>query len=280
MRVISVVGILLAVTFLAAHSASSVGRLIPSIESVPAGVDLSILRLRDTDTLRVRVRAGFDASYGRSGEWSVAVPPGMSYVSGLTNARGAKRDVEGSFDLYLRCDRWGDFEITATMSAVHDSLNFVRNDYRAVVHITADSFVVRDHPYPNGFLLKQYVVDGIHYRRHGPWWLPLDPGETADIELGFDSESRLASPPTLHAESAEQATRAGRDTVFGVPIYVAVDRTGRVKLARLNVRHECIPAPIQQAALVAAQNWRFKPATSLGRPVTTLYLINVSVRAH
>lgn len=281
MRVFAIYMLILVAVLLMTPDTSTAGGLIPGIRTVPAGIDLYIGRLGSSDTIRVRVAAGFDPAYGRSGEWELVIPPGMSRLSGRTEAHGAKRDVEGAHDLYLRCERWGDFELLATMTAMQDSLNYVRNDYRAALHVTADSFTVRNHPTPYGFVLRQYVIDGVHYRWHGVWWLPLDPGETEETALGFDSSANIHSAPVIHVETAAHIGSAPSDSSITVPVWVAVDRSGHVKDARLvnPNRERGISQATKAAALVAAWKWRFAPAYSLGRPVSTLYVIKVPVAA-
>jgi protein TonB len=113
---------------------------------------------------------------------------------------------------------------------------------------------------------------------HGNW--PVGPGtgpgdgppvgETAPIHLSFN----MTKPEVIHRVEPRYSEQARRAGVQGMVIVEAViDEQGNVTNVRL-VRG--LPMALDQAAMQAVQQWRFKPALLNGRPVKVFYTLTVN----
>ena len=122
----------------------------------------------------------------------------------------------------------------------------------------------------------EYVCDGVHYRRDGPWWVPLDPGEEV-IEPA--THPRVGEAPTLYAERGVRPMSLSDSSSVDVPVLVAVNRAGRVKDAQPYGLQRGISEASKRVAIAAAWKWRFAPAMTKGQPISTIYVIMVPVSA-
>jgi hypothetical protein len=220
-----------------------------------------------SDTLELRTSLLGDPPLSM-GHWEVVLPPGLALLTGdlrgsdLTLAKSGYFTASGC--AYVRCERWGDFRISYGMQAAQDSTNWSTLEGAVLVHAKADSFAT-EVSWPD--FLRRFVVDGVHYREHSFKLIPLDPGEDERVSTEVGPNGTLQPAPAIHRESAIRASSAAGDSTVEVPVWVAVDRAGRVKAVE----------PTTGPAAEAAWKWTFTPVQSLGRPVSMLYLIRVPV---
>ncbi|HEY5956466.1 MAG TPA: hypothetical protein VIV60_07940, partial [Polyangiaceae bacterium] len=248
------------------------------------GLSTHFVRSGTSDTLRIRVIPGVDPPLAH-GHWEVSLPSGMTLLAGDLRRAGPTATLRGVYEARVRCDHWGDFELTCHIEAAKDSVASSSLSYSVQVHVTAESLAVSD---TRRRLRRETVFNAIHYRLHSGWWIPLDPGEDAEVEPGYDSAANLLSAPATRRESAMRAGLGTSDSTVEVPVYVVVNRAGCVKAVEATtsvatfdpVRRTFVATPGRMitsadltAASAAAWKWTFAPAHSLGRPVSMLYLI-------
>jgi protein TonB len=95
-------------------------------------------------------------------------------------------------------------------------------------------------------------------------------GETAPIHLSFG----MTRPEVLYQVQPRYSEQARRAGVQGMVIVEAViDEQGQVTKVRL-IRG--LPMALDQAAMQAVQQWRFKPAMLNGHPVKVFYTLTVN----
>lgn len=104
----------------------------------------------------------------------------------------------------------------------------------------------------------------------GPGVGPGIGAETAPIHLSFG----MTRPEVIHQVQPRYSEQARRAGVQGMVIVEAViDEQGQVTNVRL-IRG--LPMALDQAALQAVQQWRFKPALLAGHPVKVFYTLTVN----
>jgi hypothetical protein len=242
------------------------------MDEVPASIDLFVYRVGVSDTIRltqnVNVRYGGAATW----RWKTILPAGLSVLSGTIEEDAGRLSVSKAYEALIRCEQWGRFEILGSITATSDSANWITDDVRLILHATEDSFYVSR----NGHVRLEYVVDGVHYRREGGWWAPLDPGEELIEPV---THPKVGEAPTLHAERAVRPMSSSDSSSVDVPVLIAVSRAGRVKDAQVYGPQRGISEASKRVAIAAAWRWRFAPAMSKGQPISAIYVIMVPVSA-
>lgn len=232
--------------------------------SGPAGFNLMLHRRADGDSLRLLISVGG----GRGGRvnWEAVLGEGLQALEGQTSGLGG-----GGHAIEVKCLRWGEFSIVGRVTVQWDSLNSGVLAGELRVRVTPDSVVelgsIRT-------LEKVWTRDGVRHVQVECIWLPLDAGEPAGSPLARALDRRPAPLRAVPARSA--ALGAGKPTVE-VRVIVAVDRAGRVKATRYMGMADAPARAVIDAALAAAREWTFPPATSEGHPASALYEIWVPV---
>lgn len=230
----------------------------------PAGLDFGLHRRADGDSLRLVVAV----SGGRGGrvDWEAVLGEGLQALEGQTSGLGG-----GDHAIEVKCLRWGEFSIVGRVTVQRDSLNSGVLARELRFRATPESLVVND---SRRTLEKVWTRDGIRYVQVECIWLPLDTGEPAGSPLARALDRRPAPLRAVPARSA--ALGAGKPAVE-VRVIVAVDRAGRVKATRYMGMADPPARAVIDAALAAAREWTFPPATSEGHPASALYEIWVPV---
>ena len=243
----------------------------------PASMEIFMSRQRSSDTVDVEVVVYFNSPCTNwRGEWRIWPMDGLEPVAGALQESGTTADIIGTHFARLRCTRWGEFEIRGFFGTAVDSLNRTSHEYRVTFRASPDSFVYTRHM-EVASASRQHVLGGIHHRSTGWVWLPLDPGESEQVEPGFDERNHKSPPPALQKASGVLPGAVSKDSSVTVMVRVAVDREGRVKdvyARRVAAFH---PPEVIDAAVEAARHWTFTPAKSFGRPASALYSIGVPV---
>lgn len=242
-------------------------KMIGTNHSAPiAWAFVDVERVGSSDSLGLGIWVGSDLPL-TTARWKVVLPPGLTFLSGELGGTELVRGDRSNHKYtraYVRCERLGDFRIHYNIRAAKDSTNWSSMESAVLVHITPDSFASGE---TLSDRLRRIVVDGVHYRSQYLKLIPLDPGEDERVGPEVAESVSLQPAPVIHRESAIRASSAAGDSTVEVPVWVVVDRTGRVKAVE----------PTTGPAAAAAWKWTFTPAQSLGRPVSMLYLIRVPV---
>lgn len=232
-----------------------------------AGATVQAERVGTGDTLRLSYTLGSDLPLSNV-RWEVVIPSGLALISGEVGGTELTRGSNMNWrhpEARVRCERWGDFKIAYSIRAAQDSANWASCEGAVLVHATPESLTCR---VSGPDFLERTVVDGVHYRNYVARLIPLDPGEDERVGPEVLSNASIEAAPAIHRESAVRPAGAAVDSTAEVPVWVVIDRAGRVKAVD----------PATGPAAEAARKWTFEPAMSLGRPVTMLYLIRVPVR--
>ena len=277
---LAVLGILVGTLLMASpcESAGHTRARLAGPKPPPAWMDVVVSPTQEPDTITVEVLVGFDEPCEQwTGAWSITLPKDVVLISGPAGGLGSTSSIRGVHRLRIKPLRSGTFLLRGTFRTALDSLNWTSHEFVGELRIAPDSLVYKRHPLPYGIANQKHVMAGVHHRRFWPrgTWLPLDPGETEEVEPGLD-ERLFRSPPPASKKAFGVAGGASTDdsTVF-VPVLVAVDRNGNVKDVYTHMR--VVPRPMLDAAVEAAREWAFPPAESYGMPVSALYEIQVPV---
>lgn len=250
----------------------STQRILRQKDDVPASIDLLLHRVGVSDTILLTQVINVRYEGAATWKWRSILPAGLIKVSGTVEEDAGKLAVSKACEALIRCERWGSFEILASIVATVDSAHWTADDVRLILRVTKDSFYISR----NGHVQFEYVVDGVHYRAEGGWWVPLDPGEEV-IEPA--THPRVGEAPTLYAERAVRPMSLSDSSSVNVPVLVAVNRAGRVKDAQPYGLQRGISEASKRVAIAAAWKWRFAPAMTKGQPISTIYVIMVPVSA-
>ncbi len=101
---------------------------------------------------------------------------------------------------------------------------------------------------------------------------PADPGEGAPIQVGGDVRppEKISAPQPQYTEIARKAR------IQGVVIVQAIiDKQGNVTNVKVL---KGLPMGLEEAAVDAIKQWKFKPAMLNGRPVTVYYNLTVNFK--
>ena len=253
------------------------GRLLPTgPPPPPASMNMVLSRKHPgSDTLSLGPAIHFASPCTQwQGQWSVTLPEKMVLVDGLLHGSGLTDEIRGLHEARVRCSQWGNFTIRASFRTGIDSLNWTSHECLVDLRVTPDSFEYR---VVAPSLNKHHVLGGIHHRSTGWVWLPLDPGESEEVEPGFDERNHKSPPPALHKASGAVAGATDQDSVVSMPVLVAVGRDGTVKDVYTHIRG--VHNAVLEAAVQVARKWTFTPAKSFGQPASALYEIRVPVHA-
>lgn len=280
LQTLAVSGILVGALLLPPSSsgASYVGGSLPGPKPPPAWMDVVVSTSQRPDTITIEALVGFDESCDLwNGKWSIELPEDIVLVSGSTSGFGGTGSIRGVHPFRVKPLRWGTFMLRGTFRTAVDSLNWTGHDFVGELRIAPDSLVYRRHPLPYGIINQWHVVAGVHHRRFWPrgTWLPLDPGESEEIEPGFDERSFKSPPQASKKVFGATAEATAEDSTVFVPVLVAVDRNGGVKDVYTHMR--VFRRVILDAAVEAARQWTFPPSKSYGLPASALYEIQVPV---
>ncbi len=245
-------------------------RVLRGIDEVPVSIDLFVRRIGASDTIAVKQIVNVRYEHPTRGKWSTGLPQGLTLCSGVTDGEGNRAEVSRVHEALVRCDGWGSFEMRGSLFAAVDSANWAADESFISFILTPDTFGVVKY----GHVRFDCVVDGVHYRRQGVWWTPLDPGE-AVIEPS--TRPRVGEAPTVHVERAVRPMSSTDSSSVEIPVLVAVSRAGRVKDAQPYGLLRGVSEASKQAAVAAAWKWRFAPAMSKGQPISMIYVIKVPV---
>lgn len=125
----------------------------------------------------------------------------------------------------------------------------------------------------NGEWRSELYLPRLYGTEGGPagveWWLP-EARSVLPIRVGGDA----LAPIRIHKVEAQYTDEARKQHYSGIVIAeIIVNESGRVIEARIL---KGLPYGLSASAIDAVKQWRFKPGTLLGKPITVLYNVTFS----
>lgn len=228
-------------------------------------------RFGDLDAVRaMATRASMELFAARLEAWRAA-RGSFTALAGPDTLRTLRSEAWPFNDWLLGIDQWGkQFRLAISEDGKSYTLSSLRE--------SASQFdqVIRDGKFERSFDANAYEAELRRRMEEKDRQVATAPSRAPDGSLAWRIGGEVKPPVATHKVDPKYPAEALKQQVGGICIVqLVIDEKG-------NVAHAASlsgPSPeIEQAAVDAARQWKFKPATRNGAPVRVFYMLTLSFR--